>query len=232
MPPLSEQQIADAIHAPPPTTPVPGMGDRPQNDLELGTFNQNPPGISLWALWHEDFETHDRDPFSQGFWAIAVHRFGNWRMSIRNRFLRLPFSILYKILYKLVEWTCGISLNYTVRVGRRVRIWHHGGMILGALEIGNDVHIRQNTTFGVKRRGDPRWMKPIIGDRCDIGAGAVIVGPITVGHDSIIGANVVIAKDIPPNSIVVAAAPVIKEKKHSSTREASPSTPPNPSSTE
>ena len=51
-----------------------------------------------------------------------------------------------------VEWTCGISLPYTVRLGRRVRIWHHSGMILHARSIGDDVHIRQNTTFGVVRR--------------------------------------------------------------------------------
>ncbi|MBC7785038.1 MAG: transferase [Burkholderiales bacterium] len=189
------------------------MDDRPESDIELGAVNQNPRGMSFFGLLREDFETHERDLLSQGFWAIGVHRYGNWRMGIGNRWLRLPFSIVYKLLYKLVEWTCGISLAYTVRVGRRVRIWHQGGMTLGALEIGNDVHVRQNTTFGVKRRGDPRWMKPIIGDRCDIGCGAVIVGPITIGHDSVIGANVVIAKDVPPNSIVTVEPPLIKEKK-------------------
>lgn len=208
-----EQRIADAIATPPPTTRVDGMEPRPQRDMELGSFNQNPPGMSLLALIREDYQTHERHLLSQGFLAIAVHRFGNWRMGIDSKLLRIPFSILYRILYKLVEVLCGISLNYTVRVGRRVRIWHQGGMTLGALEIGNDVHIRQNTTFGVKRRGDPRWMKPIIGDRCDIGAGAVIVGPITVGHDSTIGANVVLAKDVPPHSMVVVPPPMIKEKK-------------------
>jgi len=214
MQPMSEEQrIADAIAMPPPTTHVDGMEPRPQRDIELGEFNQNPPGMSLLALIREDYQTHERHLLSQGFLAIAVHRFGNWRMGIQSRLLRFPFSILYRIFYKLVEVLCGISLNYTVRVGRRVRIWHQGGMTLGALEIGNDVHIRQNTTFGVKRRGDPRWMKPIIGDRCDIGAGAVIVGPITVGHDSTIGANVVLAKDVPPNSLVVVEPPIVKEKK-------------------
>ena len=217
MQPLNEEQrIADAISAPAPTTPsseTPGMEIRPDSDIALGTINLNPPGMSLLELLKEDYATHERDLLSQGFWAITVHRFGNWRMGIRSKILRLPCTIIYKLWFKFVEWTCGISLKYTTRVGRRVRIWHQGGMTLGALEIGNDVHIRQNTTFGVKRRGDPRWMKPIIADRCDIGAGAVIVGPITIGHDSTIGANVVIAKDVPPNSLVVVAAPVIKQKK-------------------
>jgi len=213
MNPISEEQrIAEALAPKAPMTPG-GSGERPQSDIDLGTFNNNPPGISLWNLWREDWETHERDFLSQGFWALAVHRFGNWRMGIRAKILRMPCTLLYKFLYKFVEWTCGISLNYTVKVGRRVHIWHHGGMILGALEIGNDVHIRQNTTFGVARRGDPRWMKPTLQDRADIGTGAVIVGPITIGHDSAVGANAVVTKDVPPNHIAVGVPAVIKPRK-------------------
>ena len=182
-----------------------------QIDERLGETNQNPVGMSLFELWKEDFATHERDLFSQGFWAIALHRFGNWRMDIRFKIVRAPFSLVYKFLYKFVEWTCGISLNYPVKVGRRVRIWHHSGMILGARSIGDDVHIRQNTTFGVARRGDHRSLKPIIEDRVDIGCGAVIVGPITIGHDSQIGANAVVLRDVPPYSVCVGIpAKVIK----------------------
>lgn len=186
--------------------------DRPLSDIQLGTRNCNPPDIGFLALLKEDFIVHERDLFSQGFWAIVVHRFGNWRMGITNRFLRLPFSLFYKVLEKLVEWFCGISLKYTVLVGRRVRIWHHGGMVLGALSIGDDVHIRQNTTFGVKRRGQPRWLKPVIGSRCDIGAGAVIVGGIEVGSDSAVGANVVLSESVAAGSVVLVAKPYISSK--------------------
>jgi len=185
---------------------------RPEFDVLHGTLNRNPPGIGFLALLREDFITYECDPFNQGLWAVAVHPFGNWRMGIRSRMLRIPFSLLYKVLDKLVEWICGISLKYSVVLGRRVRIWHSGGMVLGALSIGDDVHIRQNTTFGVKRRGDPRWLKPVIGDRCDIGAGAVIVGSIEVGHDSVIGANVVLAQSVPPNSVVIAPKPHIFQR--------------------
>ena len=183
---------------------------RPQSDVELGRFNRNPPGLSLTQLLREDYETHGRNFFSQGFWAIAVHRLGNWRMGVRNGLLRLPLTLLYRILAKLVQWLGGIDLMYTVKVGRRVRIWHHGGMTLEALEIGDDVHIRQNTTFGLKQHGDPRWLKPIIGKGCQIGAGAVIVGPVIVGEGSTIGANVVLAQDVPPHSIVTVPKPVIR----------------------
>jgi serine O-acetyltransferase len=178
--------------------------------VELGRFDQNPPGLSFFQLLREDLETHEGNWMSQGFWAIAVHRFGNRRMRVRSRWLRLPLTIVYRIALKLIEWLCGISLAYTVKVGRRVRIWHQGGMVLGALSIGDDVHLRQNTTIGVRRRGDPRWMKPVIESGCDIGAGAVIVGPVVVGQGSIIGANVVVAEDIPAYSIVTNAKPTVR----------------------
>jgi serine O-acetyltransferase len=190
--------------------PSPDPLDRPQSDLALGSLNRNPPGVSLRALIAEDYATHGRDPFSQGFWAVAVHRFGNWRMGVRNRPLRALFSLVYRMLAKANEWFGGIDLTYTVRVGRRVRIWHHGGMTLEALEIGDDVHIRQNVTFGLRQHGDPRWLKPVIGANCQIGAGAVIVGPIMIGEGSTIGANVVLAQDVPPHSIVTVPKPIIR----------------------
>jgi serine O-acetyltransferase len=175
-----------------------------------GSRNLNPSGIRLLALLREDLSTHDGNPFEQGFWAVAVHRFGNWRMGVRPRVLRAPFSLLYRILFKWVQWTCGITLPYTVRLGRRVRLWHHGGMVLHAQRIGDDVHVRQNTTFGIARR-DRLHELPVIEDRCDIGCGAVVLGAVTVGHDSTIGANAVVAKDVPPYSVAVGVpAEVIK----------------------
>ncbi|MGB7161384.1 MAG: hypothetical protein WBD40_25220 [Tepidisphaeraceae bacterium] len=226
VPSTVDDKIADALH--PPLPPGARMGPH-AIDERLGTTNQNPFGMTLVDLWREDFETHDRELFSQGFWAIALHRYGNWRMDIKNRWLRMPFSVVYKVLYKFVEWTCGISLNYPVRVGRRVRIWHHSGMILGARSIGNDVHLRQNTTFGVARRGDHRSLKPIIEDRVDIGAGVVIAGAITIGHDSVIGANAVVLKDVPPYSLAVGVpAKVIKTFAPGATPAPAPSPAPAP----
>jgi serine O-acetyltransferase len=186
---------------------------RPESDVAVGQTNQNPPGLSLWALWREDWEAHDRDFLAQGFWAVAVHRFGNWRMGIRPWILRAPVSLAYRFLHKFVEWTCGISISYWVRVGRRVHLWHQGGMILGARAIGDDVHIRQNTTLGSARTGDGRWMKPVIGDRADIGVGAVILGPISIGHDSIVGANAVVLQDVPPEHIALGVPAVIRPRK-------------------
>lgn len=166
-----------------------------------GATNLNPKGIGFWALVSEDFRTNDRDFLSQGFWALFWHRFGNWRMSLRFKLLRAPLSLIYHLMYKMCQWFGGIMLPYTVRVGRRVRIDHFGGMILVAQTIGNDVIIRQNTTFGIAKL-DGLTHRPVIGNGVEIGAGAVIVGSIYIGEGAVIGANAVVTKSVPANAVV------------------------------
>jgi serine O-acetyltransferase len=167
--------------------------------LSRGDKNLNPPDMGFLALLREDLRTYDHNPFEPGFWAIAIHRYGNWRMGIQPKLLRAPFSLAYRILAWLVELIGGIHLPYTVRLGRRVRIWHHGGIVLHARSIGDDVHIRHNTTFGIATRNQLRAI-PTIEERVDIGCGACVLGNATVGHDSLIGANAVVVADIPPYS--------------------------------
>lgn len=166
-----------------------------------GATNGNPRGIGFWALVAEDFQSNDRDILSQGFWALFWHRFGNWRMSVRPKLLRAPLTVIYRIMYKSCQWFGGIMLPYTVRVGRRVRIDHFGGMILVARAIGDDVTIRQNTTFGIARL-EAKTQRPVIGNGVEIGAGAVIVGSIHIGDGAIIGANAVVTKSVPAQAIV------------------------------
>jgi serine O-acetyltransferase len=109
---------------------------------------------------------------------------------------------LYKLMFTALNWLWGIDLPYTAKLGRRVRIWHHGGIVLGARAIGDDVHIRYNTTFGLLSRSDVS-AKPIIGNRVDVGVGACILGAVTVGDDCVIGANSVVIRDLPPGSVVM-----------------------------
>ncbi len=178
-------------------------------NLNPGVHNQNPAGVSFFKLIAEDFRTHDSGFFVPGFWAIAIHRFGNLRMDVRPRLARMPFSLLYRILYLFMCWFFGIDLLYTVKLGRRVRLWHHGGMSIGPVSIGDDVVIRHNTSMGVLRK-EEKWEKPVIEDRVDIGTGACIFGKVTVGHDSVIGANSVVVRSFPPHSTLfgVPARPV------------------------
>lgn len=173
-----------------------------------GSTNENPGDIGFWALVKEDFHTHERDFFSQGFWAIFNHRFGNWRMGVRLKLLRAPLTIVYRIHLKLIQVLCGIKLDYTVRVGRRVKLEHFGGIIVGAVEIGDDVTLRQNTTLGIKDISNLSG-KPILEQGVNVGTGAVIVGEVRVGRYSVIGPNSVVDTDIPPFSIVNAAPSVV-----------------------
>ena len=170
--------------------------------LPDGSRNLNPPGISFWDLVREDYRTNDASLLSQGFLMLLVHRFGNWRMGVRAKLLRAPLTLIYRFFNKMSQFWFGMKLDYTVKVGRRVKLEHFGGMILGARAIGNDVTIRQNTTFGIRSTDDLN-AKPIIGDFVDIGAGAVIVGNVTIGDNAIIGANSVVFTNVPPDAVVM-----------------------------
>lgn len=167
--------------------------------LPVGRHNENPSDISLLELLAEDFQTHERDLTAPGFWAVALHRLGNARMGVRSKLLRAPLTVAYRTAFTGLNWLWGIDLCYTVKLGRRVRIWHHGGSVIGARSIGDDVHIRHNTTLGLVSRFEPND-KPIIGNRVDIGVGACILGGVTVGDDCVIGANSVVLKDLPAGS--------------------------------
>lgn len=164
-----------------------------------GRCNDNPAGIGFRALIAEDFRTHGRSWFSEGFWALFWHRFGNWRMGLPKP-LRIPMTLLYRIMFVWVSRSTGIYLPYNVHVGRRLTLEHFGGMILVAQWIGDDVTIRQNTTFGIARKSGLQD-RPVIEDGVEIGAGAVILGAVKIGHDAVIGANAVVRRDVPPAMI-------------------------------
>lgn len=162
----------------------------------------------------EDIDTYDRDWSRQGLWVMAVYRFGRWRYTINNRFLRLPFSGIYKVLKLLSQIVTGIDLPCEVVIGRRFRIEHFGDIIIsGDTQFGDDVVLRNGVTVGLRHtghRGAPR-----IGNRVDIGAGAKILGVISIGDDVAIGANAVVLTDIPPNSIAVGVSARIIPRKDS-----------------
>ena len=180
-----------------------------------GQSNQIPDGLSFRKIVAEDFQTHDSDITSEGFWALFWHRFGNRRMDLPK-----PLRVIATAVYFFMAWrvrrSTGIFLPYTVRVGRRVKLEHFGGMILVAQWIGSDVVIRQNTTFGIANMHGLKD-RPVIGHRVQIGAGAVIVGSVMVGDEATIGANAVVVSDIPAGATAAGVpAKVIKIGNESS----------------
>ncbi|MBC7174551.1 MAG: transferase [Polyangiaceae bacterium] len=167
--------------------------------LALGDTDENPLGIGFRALLLEDFRTHGGDPLSPGFWALAVHRFGNRRMGVRSRALRAPLTVAYRVAYRAVIALFGIDLPYNAKIGRRFRIAHHGCFHLGARAVGDDVYIRHSATIGLARRTEIAFA-PTIGDRVEVGPGACIVGDIHIGDDCFVGPNTVLADDLAPGA--------------------------------
>ncbi len=157
---------------------------------------------SLWGQIAADWRSHGRDWTKPGFRAVAVHRFGVWRMTIRPKLLRAPFSVLYGMLFRHCRNRYGIELPYTVRLGRGVIIEHQGAIVVhGACEIGDGCIIRQGCTLGL-RRLDDLTAAPILDDDVQLGAGAVVLGRIRLGKGARVGANAVVLNDVPAGTTV------------------------------
>jgi serine O-acetyltransferase len=169
--------------------------------LATGDTNENPKDLGFLALLREDFRTHGSSLRAAGFWALAVHRFGNLRMDF-GKPLRAPATLLYRTAHFAVIALWGIDLPYNAKLGRRLRIDHHGCVLLGAKVVGDDVRIRHSATIGLARRTD-RTGAPTIGNRVEIGPGACIVGAIHVGDDAYVGANSVVADSVPAGAAVL-----------------------------
>jgi len=165
----------------------------------------------MFANFKEDLITHKGDWSSQGFWVMAVYRFGRWRYTIKSALIRKPFSLLYKILYKFIQVITGIELPCEVTVGKNFRIDHFGGIIIsGFASFGDNCVIRDGVTVGLRRVDDP--VAPKIGNSVDIGTGAKVLGGITIGDNVVIGANAVVLEDVPSNSIAVGVPARIKTR--------------------
>jgi serine O-acetyltransferase len=152
---------------------------------------------------YDDWQMHDRDWTRPGFRAVAVHRFGVWRMQIQPRWVRLPFSWFYKVLFRYVRNHYGIELPYSVKLGDRVIIEHQSGIVVhGNAEIGDDCILRQGVTIGL-RRLTHKTDAPKLGKRVNVGAGAQILGAIMIGDDVRIGANAVVLCDVPAGATAI-----------------------------
>lgn len=107
----------------------------------------------------------------------------------------------YKLRYLLWGRHSSFIIPYDVTVGAGVKLDHPYSTILNAKSIGRNLRIKNNVTIGNKN--DDENLRPVIGDNVYIGAGAIIIGNITIGDNVTIGAGTVAVKSIPANSIAV-----------------------------
>jgi serine O-acetyltransferase len=159
-----------------------------------------------------DLNAHGGDWGAQGFWALLVYRFGRWRYRVRPALLRKCFSLVYKLLFKLVQIVTGIELPCEAEIGRNFTIDHFGGIVIsGYAKFGDNCRIRNGVVVGLQRVEDPG--APVVGDNVDIGTGAKLLGHIKIGDNVLIGANAVVITDVPDDSIAVGVPAVIKPRR-------------------
>lgn len=163
----------------------------------------------------DDLRAHEGNWHAQGFWALLVYRFGRWRYGVHPAPLRKFFSLLYHVLYKVVQVITGIELPCEVPVGKGLVIDHFGGVIVsGYAHIGTNCRLRTGVVIGLSRVEEK--VAPVIGNNVDIGAGAKVLGAITVGNNVLVGANAVVLQNVPDDSIAVGVPAVIKPRRQKS----------------
>jgi serine O-acetyltransferase len=147
-----------------------------------------------------------RDPAARTDLEVALTYPGLhavWSYRLAHRLWLRRQRLLARMVSQLTRALTGIEIHPGATIGRRLFIDHGSGVVVGeTAEIGDDVTLYHGVTLGgttwrhVKRH-------PTVGDRVIVGAGATLLGPITVGADSVVGAGAVVIRDAPPHSLVV-----------------------------
>lgn len=149
---------------------------------------------------------YDRDPAARhtleihtcypGVHAVLLHRFNHWCWRIGLKWMARLFS-------HIARWLTGIEIHPGAKIGRRLFIDHGMGVVIGqTAEIADDCTLYHGVTLG-----GTSWKKgkrhPTLENGVVVGAGAKILGPITVGENSLIGSNSVVVRDVPKESTMV-----------------------------
>ncbi|MCX5705352.1 MAG: serine O-acetyltransferase [Candidatus Omnitrophica bacterium] len=132
----------------------------------------------------------------QGLHALVAYRIG-------HAFYKMHLFFLARWLSQMARWVTGIEIHPGAKIGKRFFIDHGMGVVVGETAIiGDDVLLYQGVTLG--GTGIEQGKRhPTVGNNVVIGTGAKVLGNITIGDNSYIGANAVVIKDVPPNSTVV-----------------------------
>ncbi len=161
----------------------------------------------MFSKIHKSFESiYERDPAARNALEVLLLYPGlhaKWSHRISHWLWRHDLKLLARASSQISRFITGIEIHPGAVIGPRFFIDHGMGVVIGeTAEVGADVTLYHGVTLG-----GTSWEKgkrhPTIGDRVTIGAGAKVLGAIEIGHDSRIGANAVVVKSVPPNSVVV-----------------------------
>ena len=162
---------------------------------------------SAVTLLREDISAaRRRDPAARSGLEVALTYPGLhavWAYRLHHRVWLSGRRLTARILSQAARFLTGIEIHPGAVIGRRFFIDHGSGVVIGETAVvGDDVTIYHGVTLGgtvwrpVKRH-------PTVGDRVIIGAGATLLGDITVGADSVVGAGAVVVHDAPSHSVVL-----------------------------
>jgi len=131
-----------------------------------------------------------------GLHAIWMHRLAHflWRKN---------FKFIARFISHISRLFTGIEIHPGAKIGRRFFIDHGAGIVIGeTTEIGDDVLMYQGVTLGGTSL-EKKKRHPTLGNNVEIGAGAIVLGPIKIGNNVRIAAGSVVVKDVPDNATVV-----------------------------
>jgi len=163
--------------------------------------------VILSIVFRDEINSYfDRDPAAKSFLEVlltysGLHAIIMYRVAHRMLLWNIPF--LPRFYSQLARHFTGIEIHPGAKIGKHLFIDHGMGVVIGETAVvGDDVLLYQGVTLGGtgKEKGKRH---PNIGNNVVIGAGAKVLGNITIGDNSYVGANAVVLKDIPSNSTVV-----------------------------
>ena len=162
--------------------------------------SDNASPLTPWMCFKADRARYPRRAWlaERSLWAIAVYRLGQAVVSAppsTQCFLRPA----HRALILLSQILTNIEISTRAQIGPGLRIHHVGPIVVGAATIGSDCTLRIGNILG--NRSDSDW--PTLGNRVELGAGAQVLGGITIGDDVTVGAMSLVIHDVPSNSTVV-----------------------------
>jgi serine O-acetyltransferase len=135
--------------------------------------------------------------FENGFQAVLLHRLAHW---FKSR--RIP--LMGPMLVRLSIWFTGVEIAPGAEIGPGLMISHGQGIVVGQwVRVGSQCLLHHQVTLGAKDRGRIEGM-PRLGDGVQIGAGAKVIGDISVGDGAVIGPNAVVNRDVPAGGSALA----------------------------
>jgi serine O-acetyltransferase len=164
--------------------------------------------MSVLSRVREDIEGARRhDPAARSGLEIALSYSGLhaiWLHRIAHRWWRSPgLKLPARLLSQFARFLTGIEIHPGARIGRRFFIDHGMGVVIGETSIvGDDVMLYHGVTLGGKSRGRGK-RHPTLRDGVVVGAGAQVLGDIVIGARTVVGANAVVVKSAPADSVLV-----------------------------